>query len=82
MAAGSDLVFEEHHAALLAPLLARLLDASPRAGILLAHAHRNPELDDRMTEAFAQCGLRISEAVRTGEDTAEQDISVVTISRM
>ena len=82
MAAGSDLVFEEHHAALLAPLLARLLDASPRAGVLLAHAHRSAELDDRMTEVFAAAGLRISEAARTGEDTPEQDISLVTISRM
>lgn len=80
--AGSDLVFEDHHATLLAPLLARLLTSNPKASVLLAHAHRDGGIDDNMTEVFAAHGLKIEEAVRTGRDVNEQDISVVNITRV
>ncbi|GLC42547.1 hypothetical protein PLESTB_001112200 [Pleodorina starrii] len=78
---GSDLVYDDRSPDVLAPLLARLLASNPRATVLLAHVHRSSQLDDHMTDVFGAHGLSIRLAPRDGEDTHEEDISIIAVSR-
>jgi hypothetical protein len=64
----------------LAPLLARILSASPRARVLMAHVHRSDAVDGAMDRLFAEHGLRIGLAPRAEGDVAEQDISIIQVS--
>ncbi len=80
-APGSDLVYDEGSPAALSGLLARLLDANPHAVVLLAHVHRSDPLDDAMTAAFEQRGLRIRAAPRTGGDEHASDITIISVQR-
>ncbi|KAG2491404.1 hypothetical protein HYH03_010195 [Edaphochlamys debaryana] len=79
---GSDLVYDESSPDALAPVLSRLLGASPRATVLLSHVHRTDAIDDHMTQVFQQHGLDIGLAPRDGEDKGEDDVSIIMVRRL
>ncbi|KAG2440146.1 hypothetical protein HXX76_004259 [Chlamydomonas incerta] len=81
MIIGSDLVFDQASAELLAPLLARLLAGNPAAAVYLAHMHRSGAVDDHMTHVFGQHGLAISAAPRAQGDQHDEDISIIAVQR-
>lgn len=70
-------MYDDSSPVVLAPLLQRLFASNPRATVLLAHVHRSSQLDDHMTEVFAQHGLAIRLAPRGNNDKPEEDISII-----